>query len=468
MADITDNIIIDTTGNTASMATDYGNSGTGLTSAHLPLTKMVWGDEDNGNRTSLTNPLPIQISGQSGGVEISGSISGTTNGSFQIINYSYVTAGSSADMHFLAVAGNTTGSQPVGISGSVQGITNGIPVIIATTGGEGIHIRGAMASDAYGSIGGTWGVASGILIQGTSAGATATVNGETFPGYGFGVPIAVTAGRRLSSSVDSVNVSGTVSVTGGWDMTSATDSVSVYGYDKGTHVYTKLYAGDGQTLGHSGDALNVNITNAGFTAEVTISAVTGVTNAGEPPLKIQGYTGSNGFPVTIRGEAAGAVDVVSNSGVNATVTNTVTIDDSNLIQSIEGSTGPLISTLNDVKRGTNQIQAIRSDLTSGAIRTTVASIIKPEELRAGSVSSTATASRLHTNMEIKSGITIKSSPLNNSNIMIGNKTLTQKPDQGYLLEPGESIYLEISNLKNIYHMISYGTDETATLHYVGS
>jgi hypothetical protein len=70
-------------------------------------------------------------------------------------------------------------------------------------------------------------------------------------------------------------------------------------------------------------------------------------------------------------------------------------------------------------------------------------------------------------MELKSGITLKSSPLNNDNIIIGNQSLPSKPDQGYLLEPGESIYLEISNLNKIYHKVS-GADGSATIHYVGS
>jgi hypothetical protein len=73
-------------------------------------------------------------------------------------------------------------------------------------------------------------------------------------------------------------------------------------------------------------------------------------------------------------------------------------------------------------------------------------------------------------MKVSSGITVKSSPNNTANVMIGNRTLTQNPNQGYLLEPGESIYIEISNLSAIYHMIDMGTptNDTITLHYIGS
>jgi hypothetical protein len=455
MADTTSNIIIDTTGNTASMATDYGNSGTGLTATHLPLSKLVWGDESNGKRTTLTDPLPIQIQGQSGPVEVSGWIKGATTGTggqdaFRIQNLIY---GATNDtISYIAVAGNTLGTTLIGVTGTIQGISGGTPLEV--TGG--VTIQGAMGTNS-------------VLVMGTSMGATANVNGETFGVGGFGIPIATTGGRRLNSSVDSVTVSGQVNVTGGWDMTSATDSVSVFGYDQGNHVYTKLFAGDGYTLGHSGDALNVNITNAGFTAEVTVSATTGVTNSGGA-LRVQGYSGS-GDPITIRGEAAGAVDVVSNSGVNANVTNTVTIDDSNIIQSIEGSTGPLISTITDIKSNTNQIQAIRTDLTSGKVRTTIAGIIKPDEISSGSVPSTKTPTPLHNNTSLKSGITIKSSPNNNYNIMIGSKTLVQKPSQGYLLEPGESIYLEVDNINKIFHVVHdppAGVTLSEIIHYIGS
>ncbi|MAG28381.1 hypothetical protein CMI47_22880, partial [Candidatus Pacearchaeota archaeon] len=318
MSDTTNNINIQTWGNTASIATDYSNSGDGLTATHLPLNKMVWGEDGAGNRVSLTNPLPIQIGGQTGAVEITGWLKGATTATggqdgFRIQNLTY-NAGNTA-ISYLAISGNTLGAGHtgywIGTTGYIQGLAGGTPVAIT---GES-HIRGAMAIDAYG-LGGTFDVPEyknyvrGLLIQGTSAGNTAYVAGETFPAGGFGVPIAVTGGRRLDSSVDSVTVSGTVSTTGGWKAAAATDSISVYGHDQGEKVWTRLFAGDGTSLGHSGDALNVNVTNAGMTFSVNIGATLdmGVTAAGGP-LRIQGPTGSayaNFDPITVRGEAAGA------------------------------------------------------------------------------------------------------------------------------------------------------------------
>lgn len=455
MADTTDNIIIQTYGNTASMATDYGNSGIGLTATHLPLSKLVWGPDADGYRTSLTNPLPIQVSGQSGPIEISGWIKGATTGTggddaFRIQNLVYGSAGNT--ISYIAVAGNTLGTTPVGVTGTIQGISGGVEVGVTGS----VTIQGAMGTNS-------------VLVMGTSMGATAHVNGETFGVGGFGIPIAVTGGRRLDSSVDSVTVSGQVNVTGGWDMTSATDSVSVFGYDQGSHVYTKMFAGDGATLGHSGDALNVNLVNAGMTFDVTVSATTGVTNAESGNgLIIQGYTGTNGNPITIRGEAAGAVDVVSNSGVNANVTNTVTIDDDAIIQAIEGSTGPIVTNLSDIKLGTDQIGAIRTELKSGSVRTTISSITKPSRLIVGKTSSLSTPSKLHNNTEVLTGITLKSPTTNKHNILIGNSDMPTNPTVGYMLEPGESLYLEINNLNKIFHKTTGSSDNPPTITYIGS
>ncbi len=141
----------------------------------------------------------------------------------------------------------------------------------------------------------------------------------------------MTGGRRLDSSIDSVTVSGTVSATGGRFLSSGTDTVAVRGYDGGTKVPAALFAGDGTTLGHSGDALNVHLTNSGVSFTLDVSAVLGVTNAGENPLYVQGYTGTTGVPLTVRGENGGAVEVTSASALNVSVGNEVSIADDDIL-----------------------------------------------------------------------------------------------------------------------------------------
>ncbi len=62
MPDTGSNIIIDITGNTANMATDFASSGSGITNAHVPIQKIAFGDDTVTNRVSSSNPLPITMS----------------------------------------------------------------------------------------------------------------------------------------------------------------------------------------------------------------------------------------------------------------------------------------------------------------------------------------------------------------------------------------------------------------------
>ena len=128
MADTDRNILIDISGNTAEMATDYDTTGRGLTQAHVGITKLVWGDYTEGKRVTLSDPLPIQWAGQTGPVTVGGTIAGTTSGSFSIRNYGQDGSGSSADLHYLAIAGNTSGTKRIGVTGEIEGIVGGTPI----------------------------------------------------------------------------------------------------------------------------------------------------------------------------------------------------------------------------------------------------------------------------------------------------------------------------------------------------
>ena len=466
MADINNNINIDISGNTASMATDYGLSGVCLGSAHVPLSKIVWGDNDNGKRVDLSNPLPIQIAGQTGPIEIYGKISGQTNGNVQISNFM---SSNGATLQYIAVAGSTNGNTPVGITGQIQGIYNGVPVTIT---GD-VKLLGSMAKDVYGASADV----HGILVQGTSAGNTATVAGEVFPGYGFGVPVAITAGRRLNYEVDSIRIDNTtIGISGGRQLTSATDTVAVYGYDGGSVVRTSLHSGsDGVTAGFSGDALKVAIVNAaeGITFSISVSAVTGVTNASEPPLRIQGYTAGAPYdPVVVKGTNNGALEVFANTSLNTNVVNSVEIQDQDILNALQTGTKPLISNLSSIKDNTNLISNIHTDMTTGrGVSAKITSIDKPSAVRSGSktISGNQSTQMLHKNLELKTGITVKLSPSSSSNILIGSRTLSNDSSSGYLLEPGESVYLEVNNVNKIYIKTEDTSQNiTATLYYIGS
>ena len=482
MADQDRNIQIDISGDTANMATDYGLSGVSLGDAHVGLTKLVWGDESEGNRVTLSQGLPVTMSGQTGPLEIRGKVGGETNDQFQVVSrvntnvagkVGYNTlAGGVHHTQFIAVAGNTSGEgygAYIAVTGSVQGLSDPAKAHpIAITGA--IDLRNAMAKDRTTVTGLT---AQGIMVQGVEAGATATVAGEVFPGYGFGVPIATTAGRRLNFETDSIRIdNSTIGVSGGRTIVAATDSIRVYGYDGRNTVRTVISSGeDGVTAGFSGDSVKVAVTNGNFNITANVSAVTGVTNgSGTDHLRIQGYptSDSNAYPVTVRGENSGALEIYSNTGLNTSVTNTVAIDDSDLIASLESSNKPLNSNLEGIKSGTDILPTIRTDITSGNLSAKITEIVKPGALRSGSKSVTGQASTIHNNLQLFSGITIKAHSSNESDILVGNQSLLNSDSSGYPLEPGESIFLEVRNLNAVYVKLDDSSSNGNVINYIGS
>lgn len=467
MTDTNDNLTLDISGNTASVATDYGHSSHGLTAAHVPLQKLVWGDDSASYRTSLSNPLPIQWAGATGPVDMTGVVSGQTGSRFRIANPTYKHAPTThpRDMpliEYLGVAGNTLGA-PLGISGEIQGLVDGYPLGICGS----VSISGMYPENGAGA---DW---TGVQIQGVTCiggSGTITVAGESYGvTAGFGIPIAITAGRHLDSSVDSVTITGTVGISGGKDLTSATDSVSCFGHDQGRHVFSKVFASDGTTLGASGDYLKVWMGGADINASVTVSSVHGVTNSTETPLRVQGFEDGTGHsPVVIKGEnAGGAIDIVSTNSLSTSVDNVVAIQDDDIINHMKDSDKPLITTLNSIKSGTDQISPLRTDLASGNINAAISEIKRPASLRSGSKTATATAQPLSNNLELKTGVTVKSSPSNTGNILIGGRGLVNSSASGYLLEPGESIFLEVNNLKTIY-VRSDNAGDSPRIYYIGS
>ena len=297
-------------------------------------------------------------------------------------------------------------------------------------------------------------------------GVTGSSMYQEFGGTGYW-PVVVTGGRKLNSSTDSVTVSGTVGVTGGRYLAAGTDSIAVLGADLGDQVLTRIYGSAGETLGVSGDALNVNLVNAGVTFTLNVAATIGVTNSTEPPLRVQGYTGGTGTPLTIRGENDGAVEVAATSPLNVTVTNSeLTIDDTDILVKL-GTTGDIYNRLSDIRTNTSIISSIRTDLQNGSANVTVNQINRPGTMVVGSksVNSSDNASQMSGSSILKSGITIKASSGNSGIVYIGNQTLSRSVNNGYPLRSGESITLEIGNANMVYVRCETGTQ---TVNYIGS
>ena len=407
--DITSNISITTSDGTAILGTDYGTSGTGLTLAHVQLAKLAWGGTSTTKRVSETDPLPIYIYGTTGSALLG--ITGIVNGTGGVFPVKNTTNG------FLIVggptAGFTFGYNPVNVLGNIQGITNGVLVGITGT----VRINQTLSIQ---------GVTNSVLV-------------------------GVTGGRILGQSTDSITVFGSVGISGGLALTSGTNSIAVWGSDLGTKVLTRLYAGDGATLGHSGDALNVNIVGAGFTASITINPVVGVTNASEGPLRVCG-SGITAHPsIFVQGRLSGGVlEVGAITPLPVGVTGTVVIYDTNIVNSLESVNKPLITNLASIKTNTSIINTINDKLNTGIIQSKITEIVKPTKLSNGTKTLTATATALAASTALKVGIHIKAPLVNTATIYIGSSTLVTLPTTGFPLEPGESMFLEIDNISKIY------------------
>lgn len=412
MPDTGSNILITTYDSTAEIATDYGTSGTGFTAAHVQIFKLAYGSDSTTTRVNTSSPLPITIYGATGAtVAISGSVSGS--GNFNVVNPS----GS-----YLQIAGTTFSSALVGVTGYVQGYSGAYPVGVTGT----VTISN-----------------SGVAIFGIS-GATA---------------IGVTGGRRLNYSSDSVTVYGNVGISGGLGLAAATDSIAVYGSDLGGKVLTRLYASDGTTLGYSGDALKVALTNSGITFSVTVAASVGVTNANNLGLMIRGTGNTASHPVIIQGTlASGAVEVSASTNLPVEVNNTVTIDDTDLINSLESTSKPIVSNLSSIKTNTNIISTINDKISNGTIQSKITEIVRPSYVVSGKKSVTETPSILSSaTINTKAGVHIKCPSTNTSSVYIGGKNLLTAQFDGYPLDAGESIFIECDSVGKIYVRSERGT-----------
>lgn len=222
--------------NSAYIGTDiYTYSGI---TAHAQVMKVAWGSDTTVTRATNDTPLPVRVFGLTGELSrlsITGSVSGI--GRFTVTNTVsdpiYVTGGVRANVYGI------TGATPVGVTGSVS-------------------------------------------ILG-SVGITGTVN--------------TTGGRFLNSSTDSVTVTGGVGRS--WNLTNVNDNIRIYSHSGATIIPATLFSSSGVAIGASGNALNVNIVGAGISASVDIGTSVGVYNDTGTILRVQGT--ANGTPIPVSG-----------------------------------------------------------------------------------------------------------------------------------------------------------------------
>lgn len=415
MPDTDLNVTVDVTGTTASIATDYTTSG--VTNAHVQIVKLSYGTPTNATRVTTSTPLPVDIRASTVNAGVTGSVSGL--GNFKVVN-----GISGASTLPLIISGTTaSGYTPVQINGTVQGITNGI--LMGVTG--------------------TVALRDGSRIQGMTS----------------GYPVAITGGRPLSSSTDSITVSGTVGVTGGRYLSQGTDFVRIFGGNAGeTMIPVTLRDGSGSIIGSSGGALNVNLIGAGITATVSVGAIVGICQANQAvPLFVAGATA--GPAVRVKGSLGGneAVEVGWSTAQNVNVANTIEVDTTAVIASIQSVQS---NELADIKTNTDNITNIYTKLNGAGVNAKVTEIVKPGSVYTGTVSVTGlTGNSVSPTRSLKTGITLKAATSNSVSIVItGAGSAT-----GYPLGPGETIFIETNTTNSMSFSVPSGS---ATLHYIAS
>ena len=408
MPDIDQNITVDVTGNTAAIATDYTTIG--VTNAHVQVMKVSFGDVNTATRVTTTNPFPVDIRASNATVGITGSVGGL--GNFRIINGLSGTASLP-----LVVSGTTSSSYtPVQISGYVQGITTG--VLVGVTG--------------------TLSVRDNLRVQGVTS----------------GTPMAITGGRYLSSTTDSVTISGTVGVSGGRYMLQSTDSIRVFGGGNGeTLIPVTLRDGSGNSIGSSGGALNVNLVGAGITATVSVSPVVGICQANQTvPLFIAGATA--GPAVRVQGNLGGnnAVEVGWSNTQNVNAVNVVTINDTNLVNTI--NTLPI----DGIKTDTSNITNIYNKINGTGVNAQIVGFTRPGSVYTGNTVVGTTGSVNLGSQQLKTGITLK---------VVGGDVLVKgiSSSGAYLMSSGDILFVETNNLANLTFQSSSGS---ASLYYIAT
>jgi len=232
MPDTGSNIIVQTVGNTANLATDFGTSGVGLADAHVPLQKMAFGNSGAAIRVSASDPLPITVSGSDVAITISGNVGNC--GEFGIGNF---------NNQYLKVAGSTAGA---GIT--VQG------TVAITSGSEDLRVTGGIIAglnstrDAVG----VTGTVSLIDIDGTTGAAVKLYSGLTALGVvGDALkvsidPAGITVNATIATTVGVTNATGTSAIrvegqTGGRDIPVSISSITQpSGFTAGQHAVTGL------------------------------------------------------------------------------------------------------------------------------------------------------------------------------------------------------------------------------------
>jgi hypothetical protein len=240
-----------------------------------------------------------------------------------------------------------------------------------------------------------------------ASGMTATISGFTgtiqvqgvVSGYPVAVSGTVTTTGLSASPVYVTTASGSrVEITGGIPLTKTKDAISVFGPSGSTYIYTLLVDQAGNSLSYTNGALNVNISGA------TISAT---------------------IPSTVT-----VVGLSGATAVNVSVGNTANINDTNILTGMTAIYG--------------QVVGLRSDLSGFAVT-------RPSSFKNGRVTVGLSVVQMDsTGFTSAKGVNIKALSTNSDFIYIGNTAGFVGSTAGYALDPGDQVFLDISNTNKIW------------------
>jgi hypothetical protein len=267
--------------------------------------------------------------------------------------------------------------------------------------------------------------------------------------------VSTTGGRYLNKDNDTVTVYGDIGISGSVGLAAGTDSVAVFGYDQGRYVHTKLFAGDGTTLGASGDSLKVSVVGAGISMNVSIATTVGVTNpnsgaAATDALRIQGGI-SGSEPVVIKGRHSEAIEVFAHTPLGITLATGTETNLTRVGETVKGLTANVFTD------GTQKVQVISDCLDLGTV---ISGVISMTGASAG------LATQLTSGGTLEAGINLKSNPANIDLLYVGNAGISGDLLNGYPLESGESIFYKIANA-SLIHLVGV-SGSSYKINYLGS
>ena len=263
------------------------------------------------------------------------------------------------------------------------------------------------------------------------------------------------------------------------DLSYGRDSIAIGSIDGTTAAQFKLLGSNNKPIGASGEALMVAIDNGTFSGTVNLSTNVYVRNATGDTLKIKGVTANE---VVVKGPLqGGALEVASPSGLNirnlASATDQVGLGGDALnkindiyskVISIRTNTSIMSDRLTLINSRVSDIEkVIEINHTEGSYggltgpnsnpdipygrNVYVQESIQPSNLLGYTVSLTNTPKAIGS-AKVYAGVNLQADPANTGNVTISSGSAVST--KGYVLEPGDSVFIQIDSLSKIYASVN--------------